>query len=147
MTRTAAMSPACPGTATRIATAAAKNTRDAKVTWLGVTGDFSSGTSSTAAAGRATYLFQKMSFGFCVRRYASAMEANIAPLVWDEALGHPVGSHDGQPQGQTQAHMHHHREVGERPPAHRHPPRGARAGDHGPRLPGPAREGGQGLGF
>ena len=41
---------------------------DANVTWLGVIRGGASGTSTTAASGRATKRFHSMSFGFRVRR-------------------------------------------------------------------------------
>ena len=49
--------------------APARNTGNvANVTWLGVIGVRARGTTSTAASGRATNRFQRISFGFRVRR-------------------------------------------------------------------------------
>jgi hypothetical protein len=65
-----------------------------KVTWLGVTRVLASGTSKTAANGRATKVFHRMSLGFFVRRYESAICENrltVKATPRRNAYGHRNG--------------------------------------------------------
>ncbi len=68
--------PPHPGKVSSKAAAATKTASEAKVTWLGVARPLARGTTKTAASGRATRRFHRMSLGFLVRRYESAICEN-----------------------------------------------------------------------
>jgi len=63
-----AIAPVRPGQNTQVNAAARNTPTVARVTWFGVTSVFDSGARTTAARGRATKRFQKMSRGLLVRR-------------------------------------------------------------------------------